>query len=395
MNPLIYITTSLGSCLTIALIFINYITKFDTDNFQRKLFLILLSSAFVAVTADFFSRFFAGRPGGGINVLMYSGISLFHIAQNCTYYFGFIFTDYLAYKNIKRSKKLMFSVIIFLAVYAVSVIANLPLGFYFSVSLDNLFVRGNLYPLRLILSYCSALLIIVNILFAAKYYKLSHTYFFILFILITGLGAALDIFFREGSLVWPCFAAAVLYLYFFILQYDSRIDSLTGIGNRYSFNEFIEKLSRRSTRAEYSVVMIDMDRFKDINDILGHLEGDNALRDLSAIIKGVIRREDFAARYGGDEFILATDAKNDIQRIMNRIQTAIDEQNEKRVRPYQLYISYGYGTFTTHASHSVMDFIAGIDAMMYKNKEERKRRGIPSAITANIPNNQKSEEKNV
>jgi diguanylate cyclase (GGDEF)-like protein len=157
----------------------------------------------------------------------------------------------------------------------------------------------------------------------------------------------------------------------------------------------MDKLSRQTSKIEYSIVMIDMDKFKEINDTLGHLEGDNALRDMAAIIKGCIRHSDFAARYGGDEFILVTEAEYDIKRLMNRIQAAIDLQNEKRIRPYQLYISYGYDIYTTKSGESIYSFLAKIDALMYKQKEERKSRGIPSAITRNLPNYNMNEENNV
>jgi GGDEF domain-containing protein len=84
---------------------------------------------------------------------------------------------------------------------------------------------------------------------------------------------------------------------------------------------------------------------------------------------------------------------------MHRIQNAIDQQNEKQIRPYQLYISYGYDVFTTNSGESIHDFLAKIDAMMYKQKEERKSRGIPSSITANLPQpsglNKGAEEKHV
>jgi hypothetical protein len=55
------------------------------------------------------------------------------------------------------------------------------------------------------------------------------------------------------------------------------------------------------------------------------------------------------------------------------------------MRPYQLYISYGYDMYVTKSSQSIYAFLARIDALMYKQKEERKKKGIPSAITADIP----------
>ncbi|MDR2476888.1 MAG: GGDEF domain-containing protein [Treponema sp.] len=381
MTSSIYINTALGSCLTIILIFVDYIRKFNTDNFQRKLLLALLFFAFISVITDFISHFLAGTPGRGVTYTMYTVISLFLVTQNCTYYLGAVFIDYFAYKNIARSKKFIFIVCVFLALHSISVIANLPTGYYFHISAENYYTPGAFYLLRLLLSYSSILLIIVDVSLASKYFRHSQAYLIIFFIVITGMGAALDIVLKTGSLTWPCFAAAILYLYFFIIQSDSKLDSLTGIGNRYSFNEFIDKLSRQSTREEYSIVMIDMDKFKEINDTLGHLEGDNALRDMAAIIKGCIRHSDFAARYGGDEFVLATQAEYDIQRLMDRIDAAIKLQNEKRIRPYQIYMSYGYDVYITNSGQSIQDFLTHIDAKMYAQKEERKRAGIPSAIT--------------
>jgi diguanylate cyclase (GGDEF)-like protein len=384
VTSLIYINTALGACLTIILIFVDYIRKFDTDSFQRKLLLAMLSAAFVSIISDFISRYLEGIPGIIVKNTMYTAISLFLIAQNCTYYLGAVFIDYFAFNNIARSKKIICFICFFLALHSITIIANLPLGYYFTISADNYYIPGKLYIIRLLISYTAALIISIDVFSPSKYFKYSQSYLIIFFIVIVGGGAALDVILKSGSLTWPCFSAAVLYLYFFIIQSDSKIDSLTGIGNRYSFNEFIDKLSRQNVREEYSVVMIDLDKFKDINDTLGHLEGDNALRDMASVIKGCIRHSDFAARYGGDEFILATKAENDIQRLMERIQAAIALQNEKRIRPYQIYMSYGYDVYTTNSGQSIKEFLTLIDSLMYKHKEERRRAGILSAITADL-----------
>ncbi|GHV96099.1 hypothetical protein AGMMS50293_24190 [Spirochaetia bacterium] len=400
MSPTIYINTAVGSCFTLILISIDYLRKFNADTFQRKLLLTMLAAAFVSVIMDFISRMIAGLPEPAVNNIMYLVISVFLVAQNCTYYLGAVFIDYFAYGNTARSKKFIYIICGFLLLHIISVICNLPLGYYFSISENNIYTPGKLYLLRLLLSYAVILVIIIDISLASKHFKQSQAYLIVLFIIITGSGAALDIVFKAGSLTWPCFSAAILYIYFFIIQSDSKLDSLTGIGNRSSFNEFINKLSRQSAREDYSIVMIDLDRFKEINDTLGHLEGDNALRDMAAIIKGCIRHSDFAARYGGDEFVLATKAENDIQRLMNRIQGAIDTQNQKKIRPYQIYMSFGYDVYITNSGQSIQDFITHIDALMYKHKEERYQDGIASAITGKLDNpgtgtGAASEEKNV
>jgi diguanylate cyclase (GGDEF)-like protein len=124
--------------------------------------------------------------------------------------------------------------------------------------------------------------------------------------------------------------------------------------------------------------MIDMDHFKLINDTFGHQEGDNALGYMAEIIKSCAKKDDFVARYGGDEFVLATrvekdTAENDINKLMNEIKVVINIFNEREVCPFKLEISYGYGVYTADGTQSLAKFLTHIDDLMYKNKNERRR----------------------
>src|SRR5207249_11320336 len=82
------------------------------------------------------------------------------------------------------------------------------------------------------------------------------------------------------------------------------IDALTDIHNKRYFLEFLDRELARSSRYErpLSLVMIDIDKFKSINEDMGHLGGDFTLRDLAARIKGNILKEGMFSRYGGEEF---------------------------------------------------------------------------------------------
>ncbi len=86
----------------------------------------------------------------------------------------------------------------------------------------------------------------------------------------------------------------------------ARSDSLTGLGNRRGFDEALEAELGRSRRASSttSIVLIDLDRFKDINDRFGHLDGDRCLRDTAGAVVRALRAGDRAFRWGGDEFAL-------------------------------------------------------------------------------------------
>jgi diguanylate cyclase (GGDEF)-like protein len=270
-----------------------------------------------------------------------------------------------------------------LVLFCVTIIINIWLGYYFYVSKENIFKPGTFYLVLELVSYFPILIIMIDISLAPKHIKRTQVILTIFFVITTAVGAAVDIILRTTNLIWPCATASILYVYFFIIRSESKIDSLTGIGNRSSFNEYIYKLSRQTARRDYAFVMLDIDRFSEINDKLGYLEGDNALRDIAAIIKGYVRYTDFAARFGGDEFILVTTAENDSQNIIDRINKALDTQNKLFTRPYQLYISYGYGIYTTNSSLSIQDFLTQIDKKMYQYKESRRER-LPSAISENL-----------
>jgi diguanylate cyclase (GGDEF)-like protein len=168
--------------------------------------------------------------------------------------------------------------------------------------------------------------------------------------------------------MWPCVSATFLYIYLFIIRNDSKRDSLTGVGNRLLFNEFIENLSR--SRQAWHVIMLDLDHFKQINDTHGHAMGDEALRRTAYIIRNIVRRNDFVARYGGDEFVIAVRAGYDISAVIQRLEEALEVENEKGGRPYKLQISYGAGLFTGDGRESPNTFMSRIDTIMYKNKGE-------------------------
>src|SRR3954470_7469793 len=84
------------------------------------------------------------------------------------------------------------------------------------------------------------------------------------------------------------------------------IDALTDIHNKRYLLEFLDRELSRSARYDrpLALIMFDIDRFKSINDAMGHLGGDFTLRELSACVKGSIRKEELFARYGGEEFVI-------------------------------------------------------------------------------------------
>src|SRR5260370_8222671 len=97
------------------------------------------------------------------------------------------------------------------------------------------------------------------------------------------------------------------------LEYQALHDALTGLPNRSLFGDRLRQalLAARRNQKMFGVLLLDLDRFKDINDALGHDRGDSLLQEVTARLRGVLRATDTIARLGGDEFaVLTIDAKH-------------------------------------------------------------------------------------
>ncbi|MCC7416723.1 MAG: diguanylate cyclase [Acidobacteria bacterium] len=175
-------------------------------------------------------------------------------------------------------------------------------------------------------------------------------------------------------------AAAVIYnsIIFEQTQEDSLTDPLTGLPNtRFMFMHLTRELARaQRLESEVSLLVMDLDSFKDINDTYGHHVGDRALRDVAAVLRAGIRPYDICVRYAGDEFIVVLSGcgAEEAERKRLELQRAVDglafEARPGTLLP--LAISIGASIFP-HDGDSYETLLATADSRMYRDKTRRKR----------------------
>lgn len=132
------------------------------------------------------------------------------------------------------------------------------------------------------------------------------------------------------------------------LEESARKDGLTGIDNRRTFEEEIRREIRRILRTgqPISIIMADIDNFKIINDIRGHLAGDEALRSFATILQKGIRQTDRVCRYGGEEFVIILPDTN-----LNHANGVTERLRRSTEASKQVTASFGVTTFFPEGSY--------------------------------------------
>jgi len=150
----------------------------------------------------------------------------------------------------------------------------------------------------------------------------------------------------------------------------SLIDNLTGLSNkRFFWMQLATEMARtKRTRDSCTLMMIDLDNFKCLNDTFGHLEGDKFLEEFGRIMHNSSRSTDLPCRYGGDEFALIMPATSvtDALKTGERLKNIVADMPQKSNPPISL--SIGIAEYTSFSPYSMNEFVRAADMAMYEAK---------------------------
>jgi diguanylate cyclase (GGDEF)-like protein len=190
---------------------------------------------------------------------------------------------------------------------------------------------------------------------------------------------SISIFFLNESLAEeiPTMIITIIIGWFFGKQFDkvkylSERDFLTGVYNRrYMYEQFPKLCAKYKI---FSVLIIDINNFKMINDTRGHECGDNALKGLVQVISSVAGKQDIVSRWGGDEFliILPLTSREEAEKTVLRLENEVRKQIEKNHSELS-YLSLSIGVADYPSEGRTLDNLNKIaDDKMYKKKRESK-----------------------
>jgi len=212
--------------------------------------------------------------------------------------------------------------------------------------------------------------------------KIKHNDFvsFILLLVFPIIGSVLQFFYYGVGITWPLFCITYLGIHLIIQQSIISKDYLTGIRNRGSLDQELENLinAAKNRNIEFTGFMFDLDSFKSVNDVYGHDEGDNLLKEFTKVLSRTFRRNECVGRLGGDEFMVLIDNSEfvNIDDIEMRLQQNISEFNMQNLKPWKIEVSYGVLKYTADSLMDKQQYYSSVDKLLYMDKKRRKENRI-------------------
>jgi len=162
------------------------------------------------------------------------------------------------------------------------------------------------------------------------------------------------------------------------IKFEAETDLMTGAYNRQTGMKILTSKMKKASVSEcdFTIVFIDVNNLKKVNDKYGHNEGDELIKIVSGSIKSSLREHDFVSRLGGDEFLVYLDScsYDEGNKAWKRIQEKINTSNFTMDKKYPISVSVGLADYRNNQSLNVKELLEKADSEMYKNKRAFKKR---------------------
>lgn len=375
MTTALVIDLNIFSTLLLAMLLFIMVPRRDQSHLPGKVFILLVVVTMALLVLEALSWMVNGKEGWYYTQLNYIINFIFLLINPLPSILWINYLDLRINNSMERLKKRGFYLLP-LALNLVQMLYSLKSGFVFSIQPGNLYARGpGIYVvMALIFVTLSVGFLLVRESREAVERNLLISLFS--FSVLPVVGSIIQVMFYGTVVVWNATALGLVIVFFYLEVQHLNNDYLTGLLNRRQIDSCIQKVIRRKNSDDaFSLVMIDMDDFKAINDTWGHDEGDNALVIFSSILNSVVKARDRVGRFAGDEFLVILDVDDPvyIESIIQRIENAVSEFNARDVKPYRLAFSSGYMVYDQERHSSYRELLRDVDEKMYQEKRRKKR----------------------
>lgn len=361
--------------------------RFELDSTaQTRTFVAAIWSAFTMNLCEVFWGLGLSRtipmPAWALHVVN----ALYFTMLCCTTFFWFVFSEYMFRQSMPHKHATHLQLVLPLFALIALLLINPFTGCLFTFGGDMKQIRGPLYYMQSVLGV-SYLLLSVALYLARRFSQRNNKYYlkqnedtvFISFTTPLFLCIVLQIFFQDLPIVSVSPVIAFMLAYASVIKLRITLDPLTGINNRRSLLKALA-VKCRNVKKDCSLyfLFIDIDNFKNLNDVYGHYEGDRALQSVANTLSRVCRSSGgFCARYGGDEFAVMQELAADKSpaELCRKIETAVSHHSEKAGLACTVKVSVGYAEFNKDAA-TAQELIDFADEQMYRKKAKNRKKAF-------------------
>lgn len=365
-----------GLLLLIVVLSVIFQRKNKVLTIEQKLFGTLLIMDFFALATDLVSWLINGVMFEGSRIIHIVDYTIFYIFSGLVFFFWFMYVIYVLYRSKEMVLKRLPFHITLLVIYVVLCASSPLTNWVFYIDEYNVYQRGSLFSIISVYSIICMLTVVFETLYYFFKFKGTHqllTYINIVVLPISQLVATiLQICFYGLALIWPITAICFVYIFLTIQDRENSMDHLTGLRNRRDMDFYINYKRKSAKENKLLFAMYcDLHNFKKINDQLGHLTGDEALKVAAQVLsESLSNSDDLAFRIGGDEFAIIGERKteDDIIKLMKLIDLNSHLYNINEDR-FSIHFDKGYAIY--EKNKPIKEWLDTADRNMYLEKQKR------------------------
>lgn len=375
MNWMSYLSISFYSIALLVFLCIHAFKERDKVSFSHKAYLIMVNLALALLVFDIISRL-ENQTGIVFEIVNLANAALFILGVLTTSVWV-LYVDFQIFQSKRRIRRLLYPLAFLNVLNILFLMVSQFTGWVYYFDHRHVYHRGPLFLLPGFAMFGLIVAAMVCVLVNHRRIESKYVKSLLFFPIAPLVGGALQTVFYQVPLSLTGVAVSMLVLFINVQNKGMNIDSLTGIYNRRKLDNYLyEKISSSNSKKTFSVILIDMDNFKDINDHWGHVMGDRALRATASILRSSCTYKAFVARYGGDEFCIILDNVDAdcLKKCAERIRDNLAAFNDLNKMPYCLGFSIGYKVYDQKARLSANDFLREVDKLMYQDKKLKEHR---------------------
>lgn len=351
---------------------------------NQKLFRIIIGINIGAMVCDVLQVLFNGTTYPFSNLIENVTIFLYYALHSLVGFVFVMYVDYELFPDNKRFKRRVPYYALLAVVAEVMAVLSFWTEWFFVIDESNNYIRGSLFYIPIVFAFIY-MAYILHMLIRYKRENMADNSMqkelykrLFVFPILPCLGALLQIVLPGTSWTFPATTLAVLINYTTIQNGYMARDHLTGLFNRGQLENFMNYQLKNIKKGNYFfLILIDMDKFKEINDTYGHVVGDDALINAAKLLRGSCKRKsDYVARLGGDEFVIIGQCEDvaAVDMIIKRMHGVVERFNIISGKPYKIQFSAGYTIYDGNGQATLDKLISEADDKMYEIKKAKKNK---------------------